>query len=154
MQAAALNGDFDLLRNLIDGGAEINGPAAKDGGFTVMEAAVLSHNIRVFEFLVRKGVELNALPSGNNASRCLAMATSNEWLDGVRYLLKIGADLNGYWESKDWSENFNALGWSIFHRNIPMMTLLLDNGVDIYSPVSAAKIQTDNAHFLWHWMKC
>jgi ankyrin repeat protein len=137
-QAAALSGDFDLLRNLIDWGAEINGPAAKKGGFTAMEAATLSNDISILELLVSNGVELNAISSGNGASRCLAMAASNEWLDGVRYLLEIGADLDGYWKCEDRSENFNALGWSIFRGNIPMMTLLLDSGVDVYSPVSTA----------------
>lgn len=135
-QAAARARDLDLLKNLIDWGAEINGPTAKKYGLTVMEAAMLSKNMSILELLVKSGAKINAISTGNNASRCLAIAACKEWLDGARYLLKIGANLDGYWECQDPYKVFNALGWSVYFHDITMMTLLLDNGADVYSPVS------------------
>ncbi|CRG91178.1 Delta-latroinsectotoxin-Lt1a [Talaromyces islandicus] len=139
IQAAAWIGDLDLLKDLIDWGAEINGPTSEKSGFTVMEAATLSKNMSILGFLVENGVNINASSSESKVSRCLAMAASRDWLDGVEYLLEIGADLGGHYyfdEDSEYFLKYNALGWSIYHENITIMTILLDAGADVYGPVN------------------
>ncbi|KAH8705961.1 ankyrin repeat-containing domain protein [Talaromyces proteolyticus] len=137
LQAAIMNRHLLMAGYLYAAGADINAPpAAEEDGFTTMEAAIFSENRSILEFLVRNGADINASSPGNGSSRCLAIAASNYWLDGLSYLLDIGSNIEGYYYADRFCQGFNALGWSIFHENIPMMALLLDNGANIYTPVS------------------
>jgi ankyrin repeat protein len=60
LQAAAANGNFNVVRYLLEAGAELNLPAAPTSGCTALQAAVQSGNLELVRFMIHKGADLNS----------------------------------------------------------------------------------------------
>lgn len=82
---AAFKGDEDLVRELVERGAEVNGP----GGWSALHYAATNGHAYIVEFLLEKGAKVNALsPAGITPLFMAARLPSREV---VMQLLKAGA---------------------------------------------------------------
>ena len=88
---AALNGKEDIVRLLVERGADVNaeGPRSKMGG-TPIFFAVGGGNLNILRFLISKGADVNR-PTVGNATPLMAAAMSGN-AAAVKILLAAGAD--------------------------------------------------------------
>jgi ankyrin repeat protein len=63
LQAAALSGNIELVKLLVDRGAALDKPAYSLRGFTVMQGAAMSGNMAMVKFIHGLGAALNAKPA-------------------------------------------------------------------------------------------
>jgi ankyrin repeat protein len=94
---AVAEGDIQLLKTLIDQGADVN--AKNKEGETALMVASLEGRLDVAKLLVEKGADVNAKDSvGANALHYAAMGGS---LDVIKYLVMKGADAQAKTEYGD-----------------------------------------------------
>src|SRR5690349_8582358 len=87
-QTAVRNGNFDAVRTLISGGANIN---AKDRhGQTALMVASKNGYAAIVQLLADSGAELNTTAKYNLSA--LMLAVINDHADIVKALVKAGAD--------------------------------------------------------------
>ena len=91
--AAARNGDEEMVRLLVDKGADVN----CFGGLAVanpLQAACSSGSEPLVRFLIRKGAEVNPKLDGKGHDTPLQVACESGDENFVRLLLESGADIN------------------------------------------------------------
>ncbi|TVL54277.1 ankyrin repeat domain-containing protein [Brachyspira hyodysenteriae] len=119
--------DEELVRKLIDLGADVNLPA--QSGFTPLMAS--HNNIAIAELLIEKGADIEAKDDyGINA---LVYASSDENEEMVKFLLEKGADANTVCEieNEDMVISPTPLMNAAYNGNINIINMLLENGADI-----------------------
>uniref|UniRef100_UPI003F4B25E1 ankyrin repeat domain-containing protein n=1 Tax=Brachyspira catarrhinii TaxID=2528966 RepID=UPI003F4B25E1 len=119
--------DEELVRKLIDLGADVNLPA--QSGFTPLMAS--HNNIAIAELLIEKGADIEAKDDyGINA---LVYASSDENEEMVKFLLAKGADANTVCEieNEDMVISPTPLMNAAYNGNINIINMLLENGADI-----------------------
>ncbi|KAJ3816763.1 hypothetical protein F5880DRAFT_1512366, partial [Lentinula raphanica] len=90
LHGAALQGNDDIVKFLIDYGADIN---AKGGHYgTAIEAAALYNHERVIEHLLTHGADMNA--QAGYYGTAIQAAAQNGHTDVVELLIEHGADVN------------------------------------------------------------
>lgn len=135
---------YDIIRSLVDAGADIH-KMHKRYGYTLLHEAARIGNIRVARFLLDEGADINHdghyPPSRLNTSRSpLTEATQSGHIEMVRFLLDNGA--NVMWKSVcNWTYLHMAAEYG--HDNIAR--LLLDRGVDRLVRNTAGKTAADLA---------
>jgi len=95
--ALAVNlGDIKLVQQLLDLGADINPPPARQGGMSALAAAAQLNppNFEIVQLLLKKGAHVNAPVSPVAWSTPLMAATLKGHFQIARVLLKAGADPN------------------------------------------------------------
>jgi ankyrin repeat protein len=130
IQAATEIGDLNLVNDLILQGADIKNAAART---KTMMASISHKNLPMLELLVKFGAPINLLKDDDNMPPIVASARAG-WIDGLRYLLDNGADINSYYFDIQKADNISALAWSINNRDIKMINLLLTRGASIHFP--------------------
>ena len=85
---AVNHGHWDVVKSLLDKGADIN--ARADNGVTALMMASYEGAVGVVKLLLNKGAEVN--DKSNNGFTALLMAVGNGNLDVVKSLLEKGAD--------------------------------------------------------------
>jgi len=110
---AAFDGDLDVVKYLIDKGADIH---ANDDN-ALKQAASRGH-LEVVKYLVEKGANIHA---DNNDS--LRWAASNGHLEVVKYLVEQGADIH--------AENEKALRWAVRNGHLEVIKYLIEAGADV-----------------------
>ncbi|UKZ71720.1 uncharacterized protein TrAtP1_012668 [Trichoderma atroviride] len=91
LEAAAGQDGLEMLELLIDHGADINGPNARE---VLFSAATRKDNTRHLEFLLAKGADINMRGTGDHAKTALHQAASWGNWDNFDLLLQRGADIN------------------------------------------------------------
>ena len=87
LMLAALNGNLDVVRRLVAGGALLDPP-----GWTPLIYAATGGHDAIVEYLLNEGANVNAVsPNGTSA---LMMAVREHRLDTARLLIGRGADVN------------------------------------------------------------
>lgn len=86
---AAMSGDLETVRALVEAGADLNGAAAD--GLTPVMVAIIKHNPAVALYLLEMGADPNRAEAGFTALHAAAV-TGQE--DVVKLLAAKGADLN------------------------------------------------------------
>jgi len=82
---AALQGNLDIVRLLVEKGAEVNRP-----GWTPLHYAAVSGNVDLLRYLLDQNAYIDA--QSPNRKTPLMMAARHDRLDAVRMLLEAGAD--------------------------------------------------------------
>ncbi|XP_044757548.1 ankyrin repeat, SAM and basic leucine zipper domain-containing protein 1-like [Coccinella septempunctata] len=125
---AASVGNYDLLVQLYEMGAEIK---TLRGGDTILmcacncpvSKAAFEESSRVIQFLLDKGVDVNA--KNRKRMNALMFAASNGNLNAVELLLPL-VDLN-----EEDNQSWDALFWAVYGGNASLVEFLIDKGMSI-----------------------
>lgn len=120
--------DEELVRKLIDLGADVNLPAELTG-FTPLMASL--HNIAITELLIEKGADIEAKDDDGINALVYAASFNNEEM--VKFLLEKGADANTVCEIKNEHTDISPtpLMNAAYKGNTNIINMLLENGADI-----------------------
>lgn len=94
IQAAAESGHEEVVRLLLDLGANVNAPASPSSGVTALQAACYQGHINLARLLIDKGADVNSPPGKSNGYTALQGACLGVEEGIVRLLLDSGADVN------------------------------------------------------------
>ncbi|KAH8591385.1 ankyrin repeat-containing domain protein [Bisporella sp. PMI_857] len=145
-------GNYSLLQDVIDAGAEIDAPEELNGD-NGLYIAVKKRDAQSIKFLIDAGANINASATTISGNTALKAACELNDLEMVRYLLNLGADpdewslltaISGRVDlvqailaarlrryktySKGWG--CGALQYAIRLKNVAMVSLLLTEGID------------------------
>lgn len=121
LQAAAENGNLELVQLLIANGAEVESLSAEyhDQGTALQFAAIKDH-IAIVNKLMQRGANVNALPIGDHGRTVLEGAAEHGRLDMVQLLLNFAAETRGS----------RALRFAKREGHEGVVALLLENGFE------------------------
>lgn len=123
-------GYIDIVKKLLESGANVYGN--KNAGFSPLDSAVYHSYIEIVKILIDNGTDVNFKKEDGFVSLYFAV---ND-LAMTRFLLDKGAEVNVvtnndilYDGSIDYGESI--FHRAIFHQNIEVIKLLLENGADV-----------------------
>lgn len=121
--------DEELVRKLIDLGADVNLPAKS--GFTPLMASAGRNNIAIAELLIEKGADIEAKDDDGINALVYASTYNNEEM--VKFLLEKGADANTVCEIENEHIDISPtpLMNAAYRGNTNIINMLLENGADI-----------------------
>ncbi|KAH8817550.1 ankyrin repeat-containing domain protein [Flagelloscypha sp. PMI_526] len=119
LHVAAFEGKLEMVRFLIEKGADVNVGGRVYG--TALQAAAFMGNLNIVRFLVEKGADVN--PSGDKYGTALQAAISSGSLEVIHFLLENGADVD--------ADGGSALQASAYRGNIEIVDFLLERGADL-----------------------
>jgi ankyrin repeat protein len=122
LQIAARLGFFVFVKNIMDGGADVNTEGGEYGN--ALQAAALGGNEAVIRLLVANGANVNA--QGGRYGSALQAAASSGNEAAVRLLVNSGTDVNA-----QGGEYSNALQAAVSKGNEAVVRLLVDSGADV-----------------------
>lgn len=96
LQYAAIAGDWNIVRLLVEAGADVNAPAYWDDEMTALEAATFQGHVEMVTFLLNHGADVNASKFCDHLfpKTVLTTAVEENHLGLVELLLNAGADVN------------------------------------------------------------
>lgn len=159
---AARMGNIQVLRDLLDHGAEVNSTPGSSG-FTALQAAagLDPPNVAMVQLLLEWGADVN-MPHAGYEPTALQLATAGGHFHVARLLLEAGADVNAQNSRKDFYGE-TALEIAACFGRLDISYLLLKAGADTHLPieeryVKAASIAREYgcitiAQFLEGWDK-
>ena len=131
--AAAL-GKLDVLRSLIENGADINASTADN--CTPLMIAIESGNINVATFLIEHGANVHLKDDRGDTALHYAISryilhNCNDSLKVCSCLIKHGADVNGCNNNKGPNNRRTPLMIASRYGRVDVMTLLIKHGADV-----------------------
>uniref|UniRef100_A0A093V663 Putative ankyrin repeat protein n=1 Tax=Talaromyces marneffei PM1 TaxID=1077442 RepID=A0A093V663_TALMA len=124
LQAAIKNGHFDVAELLLKSNADIHAPPSPRYGLSAIAAAASGKNLSMLEFLTKNG------SGGRESVPAICAAAEYSWVEGARYLLQHGSDVNSVCD-----DYISPLAWSITKQNLAMMKFLLESGANLKLPM-------------------
>ena len=119
LRAAVAGGAEDIVRLLLDEGADVNAHHEIDGD--ALTEAMWKGNIEISQLLLDKGANVNA--QGGRNGNALQVASEQGHFDAVQLLLTRNADVNAK------GGNFgHVLQAASYHGHLKIVRLLLDHG--------------------------
>ena len=129
LQLAAERGETDIVRLLVDRGADINEVPAPARGRTALQAAAFgsrdSPDMGLVEFLLEKGADINAAPAVFGGLTALQAAAISGDIMLAKLLLVKGANVNA---APEFKEGRYAIEGAAEHGRLDMVQLLLNAG--------------------------
>lgn len=124
LQEVVRSGDLALVKEKVDGGADINDKG--NGYFTSTPLIDASHlaKLEIVKYLVEKGANINA--KGIYGQTALHLAVSSGEIEKVKYLIEKGANIN----AKD-KYGQNVLHSTSTHSEVNIIKYLLAKGMDV-----------------------
>ncbi|KAI0512690.1 hypothetical protein F5B22DRAFT_648539 [Xylaria bambusicola] len=145
LSAAARNGHADIVRFLVDKGADIHRPL-QDDYRSVLEVAISRGHIDIVRFLVDKGANINQ-PLQAHYCSALAAAAERGQIDMVRYLVDKEANinqlLNGYFYN-------SALAAAAHYGHLDVVRFLVGRGAFVNMP-SQTRVDTSALYVAAKW---
>jgi ankyrin repeat protein len=120
---AAYNDDVDLVKRLVDKGANPN--ARNNYNYTPMQAAAVVADPAVVKLLLKAGADPDS--TANNGQTALMTVVRSGNVEAAKELLDHGAHVN----AKETLRNQTALMWAAAKARPPMMALLIQYGADV-----------------------
>ena len=124
IEAAILNEHVDIVRLLIDYGAECN--FTNDSGFSSMHFSVYQNNLEIIQLLLGKGVNIDVVDKNGASPLHYASLTGNFCV--VQFLVERGANLNLADE-----KGFTPIHNACFGGKVELVQFIMDRSIDIYS---------------------
>jgi ankyrin repeat protein len=168
LQAAAGSGSIEIVRLLLLRNANVNAPAGHKRGLTALQAALMNGHSEIAELLLRSNANIHAAPSphyglttietaisgrnlpmlkilmengteGRDSTSAICAAAKYGWIEGVRYLLQHGSDVNsvcyGSFKNSFRKVYISPLAWSISNQDLEMINLLLESSASLELPM-------------------
>ncbi|UKZ73432.1 hypothetical protein TrVFT333_001079 [Trichoderma virens FT-333] len=127
LTAAALGGSIELVRLLIEHGAEMNAPLECGSFGSALAAAAFRGSIEVPRLLIDHGADVNALLQRGHYGSALAVAANRGSIEVSRLLIEHGADVNALLECGLYG---SALAAAALGGSIEIGRLLIEHGAD------------------------
>ena len=124
LMIAAKNGYFELVKYLIEEGADIN--AINSVGQTALNLSIYFAKNDIANFLIQKGADVNKTDSKYILTPLVAAIRSNNLVLG-EVLLRKGANIN----TTDGTNNFSPIMWATLYQNKDFVSLLLKYNPDL-----------------------
>ncbi|PVZ98621.1 hypothetical protein BB558_005371 [Smittium angustum] len=129
VQGASSNGYLDIVKNLVENGADIH----QNNEVALKEASENGY-LDIVKYLVENGANIHA-----DQEWALGMASKSGYLDVVKYLVEKGAKVQA-------RENL-ALGIACINERLDIVKYLIENGADLKAESWWRKVFKDkNAH--------
>ena len=135
LQMAAALDDAKLVHILRRHGADVNAPAANDGGMTALQAAARAGSCKLVQEMLVSGSEINAAAKPIGGRTALQAAAESENVDLAKILIEAGADVNA---DASPINGRTCLQAAAEHKDVEMVLMLLNAGADVNR--SAAEI--------------
>jgi ankyrin repeat protein len=127
LQQACKGLNIDIVKLLLNTGADINAPASPDRGKTALQAAVQRGNISIIKLLLQLGADCNALAAKSYGGTALQFAAMEGRIPIVLLLLRAGAEINA---APSTTGGRTALEAAAEHGRLDVVSLLLKNDTD------------------------
>ncbi|KAL3462774.1 ankyrin repeat-containing domain protein [Aspergillus heterothallicus] len=127
LQLALLCQKSEIVRLLLDAGADLNAPAQRKRGRTALQAAVEDGNIDLVQQFLDAGADVHGAPALEDGTTALQSAARQGLLGIAIKLLQAGADVN---EPPPPGGGRTALQEAAMHGRLDMVQLLLNGGID------------------------
>jgi ankyrin repeat protein len=124
LMVAAKNGYFELVKYLIEEGADIN--AINSVGQTALNLSVYFAQNEIANFLIQNGADVNKTDNKYILTPLMAAIRSNNLILG-KVLLQKGANIN----TTDGINNFSPIMWATLYQNKDFVSLLLKYNPDL-----------------------
>lgn len=128
IQAATSCNNIDIVRALLEKGADANAPANKRGGMTALQKAVSNDNLEMVKLLMQYGADVNGLPSPIRGRTALQSAAERRLVKLTEYLIARGANVNA---PAAHDRGVTALQGAAIKGNIRIVEILLRSGAEI-----------------------
>lgn len=128
LQLAAGTGSLDLVKMLLDAGADINAPGPGTGGLTALQVAAGAGLLDMVKLLLNAGADVNAPGSNIGGRTALRVATGTGSLEMVKILLDAGADPNARGSQIGGRTPLQVAAGA---RSLDMVQLLLNAGANV-----------------------
>lgn len=119
--------NLEVVKILIEHGADINSPMDDRHGRTALQAAILSGDIQVAEYLLDRNADVQAPPSRIFGRTAMQSAAKMGCTDFVRKLIKKGAKVNEPTSMRGGT----SLHFAAHSGNMELVCLLLEHGADV-----------------------
>lgn len=93
LQIAAWTGNREIVKLLLDSGADVNGEPSVNGR-TALQEAVSGGRVKLVRFLLERKADVNAWPANRNGWPAFLTAINSGFLGIVKLLLNTDADIN------------------------------------------------------------
>lgn len=138
LAAAVLGADIDIVKYLIQNGAEVNVSLPHGNYGNALIAAASGGNYNVVKHLIKSGADVNASPKhGEYGSALVAAATEEGNVDTIKALLEAGADVRSVFEMGEYNSAFVAAVESA--QDLDMIKVLVEAGADVNQPFKCGK---------------
>jgi len=130
--SAATRGSLNILKALIDAGADVNDRDPDE--HTPLQSAATKRHAGIVQLLLLHGADVNAHPSPSRGRTALVAAIENDDFELVDILLRNNADVNGPAATR-WGAT--ALQMAAIRGSIGLVRKLLELGADYDAPSPA-----------------
>lgn len=124
LMIAAKNGYFEMVKYLIEEGADIN--EMNSVGQTALNLSVYFGHNSIANYLIQEGADVNKTDTQFILSPLIAAIRCNN-IEIGETLLRKGADIN----STDGTNNFSPIMWAALYQNKDFVSLLLKYNPDL-----------------------
>ncbi|KAJ5527910.1 ankyrin [Penicillium frequentans] len=107
LQLAVEHGNMEIFNILIDHGADVNAPAAFNGGATALQIAAMHGYIGIAQRLLDLGADVNQEPAELNGRTALMGAAEHGRIDMLHMLLTRGALIVGEHDGHDYEDYYS-----------------------------------------------
>ena len=122
---AAEDGHVEVVRLLLEHGADINAPSKY--GSTAWNFAAWGGHVEVVRLLLEHGADINA--QNDDGTTALMSAASGGRVEVMRFLLEHGADINA--QNDDGTTALMIVARNAQENHVEVMRFLLEHGADI-----------------------
>ncbi|KAJ5257000.1 hypothetical protein N7478_013104 [Penicillium angulare] len=138
LQQAVKSNNMDLVKLILEAGADVNEPPAPVNGATALQLATKSGNMDLTKIILEAGADPNDKPAGINGADALQIAATNGFIGIARQLLDQGATI---YKPNLGDDHKSALVLAAENGRLDMIQLLVFEGNVAQGPLQRQVIR-------------